>query len=94
MHHFVHTALNVYSLDYALKLLSCNRTMEQSNKPFFFVLFCFLVFFCLVWELLSQWKRNNVFIGGEIVLVFTPNKKRFLDSVHFTLSVVHYIVLT
>lgn len=66
----MHPALNVFShsLDYALKLLSCNRTMEQSNKTVFF----------LVWELLLQWKRNTVvFTVGEILLVFIPNRKRF-----------------
>ena len=71
---------------YALKLLSRNRTTEQSNKTIF-------LFFFLVWELLSQWTRNNVFTVGEIILVFIPYRKRFWDSVHYTFSVLIILYL-
>lgn len=69
----VHPALNVFShsLDYALKtsIMQQNNGAKQQN--------CFLFCFFGSYVLPLQWKRNNVFTVGEIILVFIPNRKRF-----------------
>lgn len=70
----VRPALNVFShsLDYALKRLSCNRTMEQS-KLFIFNFFSFGEPCCCCYS-----GREFMFLQwGEIILVFIPNRKRF-----------------
>lgn len=86
----VHPALNVFShsLDYALKRLSCNRTMEQSNKTVFF-LFCLGDVCCC-------------YSGGEIMFLQQGKFYQYLFQTGSILetqciipfSVVHYIVLT